>query len=329
MHGSPGPAAPGAGRQVLHTTDPGQAQEFCRSLCLRPVRIRPLGDAADFAFRGDVVRLGGVTVTRIACDADACVWVGEVGAAYHVLVPLHGTMLSRHGGTEVTAGPHRAAVHRPVGDVEVRLAGQCRLFSVRLDRPVLEHEMTMTFGRQLASPLPLGASFDLTAGPGRTWAALVRLLHADLAGAGDPATAPMARRWRALVLRGLALTVPFPSADPSAPVRELRPRPVKRTMDAMHAAPAHPFTAAELAGIAGVGVRVLQESFRRHVGMPPLAYLRRLRLDGVHGELTRSEPWQASVSEVACRWGFTHLGRFAGAYRERYGVSPSHTLHDH
>jgi len=105
-----------------------------------------------------------------------------------------------------------------------------------------------------------------------------------------------------------------------------RPRPVKRTLDAMHAEPWQQFTAADLAGIAGVGVRVLQESFRQHVGMSPLAYLRRLRLEGVHAELLRGDPWQMTVSEVAHRWGFTHLGRFAGAYRARYGVSPSQTL---
>jgi transcriptional regulator GlxA family with amidase domain len=96
----------------------------------------------------------------------------------------------------------------------------------------------------------------------------------------------------------------------------------------MHAEPGRTFTAAGLATIAGVGVRVLQESFRRHVGMPPLTYLRRLRLDGVHAELTRGDPRQVSVSEVAYRWGFTHMGRFAGAYRARFGVPPSRTLRD-
>ena len=62
--------------------------------------------------------------------------------------------------------------------------------------------------------------------------------------------------------------------------------------------------------------------------MSPLTYLRRLRLDGVHAELSRCEPWEVSVSEVAFRWGFTHLGRFAGAYRARYGVPPSQTLRE-
>ena len=71
---------------------------------------------------------------------------------------------------------------------------------------------------------------------------------------------------------------------------------------------------------------MLQEAFRRHVGTPPLTYLRELRLARVHDELSNSDPWQTSVADVAYRWGFTHLGRFAGAYRERYGVPPSRTL---
>jgi transcriptional regulator GlxA family with amidase domain len=159
---------------------------------------------------------------------------------------------------------------------------------------------------------------------------MVRLLHNELRGTDGLASQPrMAARWRDMVVSGLALTVEHPYGEEPAGIQgPCRPRTVKRTLDAMHAEPWRPFNAADLASIAGVGVRVLQESFRQHVGMPPLTYLRRLRLDGVHGELSRSDPWQVSVSEVAYRWGFTHLGRFAGAYRARYGVSPSQTLRE-
>jgi AraC-like DNA-binding protein len=217
-----------------------------------------------------------------------------------------------------------AAVLQPVGDIELNWSADCRLLSVKVDRAALEREVDAALDREVASPLPLGASFPIGSGPGRSWLALIRLLLTELRGPDALIEQrPMARRWRQLVVSGLALTVehPYPEEPPGR-----RPRTVKRTLDAMHADPGHPFTSAELAAIAGVGVRVLQESFRQHLGMSPLTYLRRLRLDGVHTELRRADPWQVSVSEVALRWGFTHLGRFAGAYRARYGQAPSQTL---
>jgi len=42
--------------------------------------------------------------------------------------------------------------------------------------------------------------------------------------------------------------------------------------------------------------------------------------------LRRSDPARVTVSAVAHRWGFAHLGRFASAYRARFGESPSVTL---
>jgi AraC-like DNA-binding protein len=314
----------------LRTTDVDEAQAFCRAMFYGPLNVVPLGDPATFDFAGDVVQLGPVTVGDISYGTDVHLHTGDLESSYHVLAPVSGSIESRHRGTVVVADRTRAAVYRPVGDIDLFWAADCRLLSVKVERAALERHLDAALDGQVVTPLPLGASFDLADGPGRTWAALVRLLHTELRGPDGLAGQPrMAARWRDLVLSGLALSVEHPyGTEPDGLQGPRRPRPVKRTLDAMNAEPWRQFTAADLAAIAGVGVRVLQESFRRHVGMPPLAYLRRLRLDGVHAELSRSDPWRVSVSEVAYRWGFTHLGRFAGAYRARYGVPPSQTLND-
>ncbi|XUM05256.1 helix-turn-helix transcriptional regulator [Streptomyces venezuelae ATCC 10712] len=97
-------------------------------------------------------------------------------------------------------------------------------------------------------------------------------------------------------------------------------------MDAVRERPEHPFTTTELAALARVSVRRLQESFREYVGMSPMAYVREVRLDRVREELRAAAPDEVSVSEVAWRWGFAHQGRFAARYRERFGESPSRTL---
>ncbi|GAA0583436.1 hypothetical protein GCM10010172_80450 [Paractinoplanes ferrugineus] len=107
------------------------------------------------------------------------------------------------------------------------------------------------------------------------------------------------------------------------PVSPARPRHVRVVVEAMRADPESAYTAASLAALAGVSVRSLQQGFQKHIGMAPLAYLRRVRLSRVHDQLRHGD---CTVAEAAHRWGFTHLGRFAAAYASVYGVTPSVTL---
>jgi AraC-like DNA-binding protein len=42
--------------------------------------------------------------------------------------------------------------------------------------------------------------------------------------------------------------------------------------------------------------------------------------------LRQADPALHTVTEIAYDFGFTHMGRFAGEYRTRYGVPPHETL---
>ncbi|MEK8174232.1 helix-turn-helix transcriptional regulator [Streptomyces sp. M19] len=64
---------------------------------------------------------------------------------------------------------------------------------------------------------------------------------------------------------------------------------------------AEPYDAARLAAIAQVSLRILQEAFRKHVGMSPMAYVTEVRLQRVRMQL-RTSP-QCTVTDVAYQWG--------------------------
>jgi transcriptional regulator GlxA family with amidase domain len=86
-------------------------------------------------------------------------------------------------------------------------------------------------------------------------------------------------------------------------------------------------SAADIAAAAHVTVRAIQLAFRRHLDTTPSAYLRRVRLDHAHQQLCAASPGDGvTVTEVATRWGFVSLSRFAATYRDAYGVLPSYTL---
>ena len=83
----------------------------------------------------------------------------------------------------------------------------------------------------------------------------------------------------------------------------------------------------DIAEAAHVGPRALQRAFRRAMDTTPLGYLRSIRLERAHEQLVAADGDDGTtVVAVAARWGFGHPGRFAGAYRARYGRSPSETL---
>jgi transcriptional regulator GlxA family with amidase domain len=83
---------------------------------------------------------------------------------------------------------------------------------------------------------------------------------------------------------------------------------------------------ADIATAGGCSVRALQEAFQRDLATTPMAYLQRVRLAGAHADLVAADPDSDSVNDVCWRWGFTHAGRFAAAYRRHYGLRPSDTL---
>ncbi|MFD9949611.1 AraC family transcriptional regulator [Nonomuraea sp. NPDC059023] len=83
----------------------------------------------------------------------------------------------------------------------------------------------------------------------------------------------------------------------------------------------------DIAAAARVSVRTLQASFREHMQTTPMAYLREVRLAKAHADLRTIAETGAStsVTDVALRWGFPHLSRFAAHYFQKYGELPSAT----
>ena len=75
-----------------------------------------------------------------------------------------------------------------------------------------------------------------------------------------------------------------------------------------------------------ISQRSLQLSFKSLFGFTPKLFLRRLKLNHVHNELKNSHHQDVTVTNIAYRWGFLHMGRFSTYYKELFGENPSKTL---
>ncbi len=83
---------------------------------------------------------------------------------------------------------------------------------------------------------------------------------------------------------------------------------------------------AEIAARLDVSQRTLELCFKDLVGLSPVQYLIRLRLNAIHHALMRSSDDAATVEVIARQHGVNHLGRFSSYYREQFGCHPRTTL---
>lgn len=78
----------------------------------------------------------------------------------------------------------------------------------------------------------------------------------------------------------------------------------------------------EISACVGVSERALEYAFARKYGVSPIRYFKFMRLHGARRDIRVGN---LSVTDVAMKWGFCHLGRFSKTYRETFGELPSHT----
>jgi AraC family ethanolamine operon transcriptional activator len=100
-------------------------------------------------------------------------------------------------------------------------------------------------------------------------------------------------------------------------------RVVSRAEEALVASINEPIYVQDLCKATGVSERTLRNAFQSLYHISPIRLLHLRRLHQVRRALRSGA--QASVTEVALRFGFGNLGRFAVEYRHLFGESPSHT----
>jgi AraC-like DNA-binding protein len=95
---------------------------------------------------------------------------------------------------------------------------------------------------------------------------------------------------------------------------------IERARAFIHDRQDRPLTLDDVASQAALSRFHLSRSFAEVHGLPPLAYHRRLRLDGA-ARLLRDGA--ASPTELAERLGYASLSAFTRAFRQAYGMPPS------
>jgi AraC-like DNA-binding protein len=273
-------------------------------------------------------RLGDLTAGLLSYGESVRMVTAEA-TNFHVNLPLRGTAISRSGAAEgVPLEVGLAGVFPPEAPANISWSEDCAQLCLMVPRETLEDELERLLGRSLGVPLSFEFRMDLRSGPGRLWQPALQLVHGALAGPSGLADfALAARHIESVVVDGLLIGQPhnyreqlrrFASAGPVGAV--------SRAAELLGERPGEPWNSVRLAQAVHLSVRALQEGFKREFDMPPMTYLRQVRLRRVRGALLEANHESATVRAVATRFGFLHMSRFASTYRQAFGEAPSATL---
>jgi AraC-like DNA-binding protein len=127
----------------------------------------------------------------------------------------------------------------------------------------------------------------------------------------------------AALIRCLTAGRPLPD---TAPLHRRR-RIARKLIELMDDRPEDMLSMTHVCDALGVPERTLNLLCREFFGISAMRYVRGRRMDHVRRLLLTADPAHASITAFATQFGFWDLGRFAEAYRDRYGELPSHTLH--
>lgn len=316
---------------IACTVDPDEARSKVAEVYF-PHHLEVRHDASAFRMALAAQRVGPVAVGRLGFSGEVSITADVLETGYQVNVPLNGPLRTITSQGEVRADSRTAAIYRPDSPATLHgWAGGGTLFGLKIDRGELESRLAELIDEPVRSVVHLDGSLPLDSGPGAQWWATARLLLAlTLDGDDGPLSRPLvARPLVQSVVTGLLYVAGHQYRERlDRPPPSPQPATVRRAVELLETRPEEPWTVTDLAAEVGLRSRALQEGFVRHVGRPPMSYLRDVRLRRVHADLTAADPARHSVGELAGRWGFTHLGRFAAVYRERYGRAPSATLRD-
>lgn len=317
-----------ASRPVYATDQPAEAARFGRDL-LGPHSIRVTGpEPGEFQASLHAVLLRDVTLGYLDYGADTEVSVRQLTQDQLVIVPAIGSCTVEQDGEVAVGSPVQAIV--PASDLPMTLVFDAGspLVVLRIARAALDVHLSRLVGHLLGPALAFELELDLSNGSASRWNFAVQMLHAELFDETSLLHAGIGvGQLEEFVMSALLYSHRSNYTEQLVGATTHGRPAVRRAVDYIEGNLARPISVADVADAAGVSLRTLQAFFADDLNQTPSSFIRNRRLERARADLADAPPGSGTtVTQIANRWGFTHLGRFATSYHQRFGEPPSQTL---
>jgi AraC-like DNA-binding protein len=255
--------------------------------------------------------------------------VERVPAPYTaVTVPVSGPLRFYLGSSGATFHPGSAHVLHTNSELDLRVGPPSGLFVATFDGDWIDNTALRLTDHEHYSDLLGDRRLDLESSTGRSFRLFLDFVWSEICRGGLFTRSETATREIEHTCVTLLILASEAESQQSRTNRDrgLSKEPLERAEEFIRAHLAEPFALDKLIEITGTSASTLLREFRKRYGMPPIQYLKHRRLEAARRELLSAERDQITVTDVALRYGFYHLGRFSGVYRETFGELPSETL---
>jgi AraC-like DNA-binding protein len=315
-------------RSAFATRDPEEAREFLTQAFVG-ARWRRSVDPSRFRLANERIDAGSFQIDRMKMGSRVASTFRPDGVYFVTYLAAGTVRIDRAGEAEVLIGPGQLVLGGQAGVETTTETDDFHQHVITIPVDAVREARGFEPGGEevpeFASVRPIDERHAYT------WAATrayVAAILADGAAASSELLVGSASR-----LLASLLVDTFPAAGPpvSSARRDRRdarrPESLRRALAFIEANPQRDIGIGAIAAAARVSPRAVEAAFRRHLGVTPIAYLRRVRLDHAHQELSEASGADGlTVTEVSYRWGFSSPSRFSEYYRRAFGHPPSETL---
>ena len=285
--------------------------------------------SGDSRFKAQIFyrRLNSIGIGRMGFGCDTQIDVSPMEKFTLIQMPFRGQEFITSGGHNSRCTPTQGVILNAQQRIQIQHFSGTEKLIMRVDQDLMRKICQQHLGRTLKKDLQFQPEMPLTTSQGRAWMQMTgwiyELLSTDTA---------LPKILRAQLEHSVATTLlacqphTYSAELCEDDVQSIAPSYIKRVEQYIEEHAHEPITVTDMAEYAGVSTRTLFVNFRRFRNTSPMNYLKEIRLRRVREDLQRADPIKGAVTNIAYRWGFSHLGHFTTDYKRRFGETPSETL---
>lgn len=293
---------------------------------LRPNKV-DFSESARPDFMHNKVAFNSISFNSIRYGSEVHIEAPPTEDVYLALLTLDGSGVFQQGKTVFKSQPGDIYIINPLFPLAISLSENFKQLTIQLDGKCLQRHVSQLAGYAVKDPLIFQPVSRDEGNREQGFKPLIKTICENI---NSPGSAMLHKQVAANLEETLIslFVSEFPNNYSETLREEWRfpvPYSVRRAQQYIQQNISETVSMEQLAAVSGVSARALQKAFKNTLGVSPLAYTRKVRLDVARRRLIAASDEGASVTEIAYSCGFGHLSKFAQYYKAQFGENPLET----